>query len=449
MVGGGEDVTDASIRRPRGKRWKEPITADLDLLDWGPKGSVQATSGDRTVPIDRGIPGELVTASIDMHGRHRRGVVVDVLAPSPARIDGPCPYFHRGCGGCQWQHLTYAVQVEEKRSLLQRELDAHGVRATVDTLHGMSVPWRYRHTAAIALGWEAGFRPRARRGIVQIDDCAIAHPLIGTFAATLNALLVRDALPRYHGKVWLDCTVIGSPDRPALQVVIQGISGLTLDSHPELPDVAETLRHAPGVMSVAFRHKSGTVIPLIGDLIGSIEVDGRPLALPAGAFFQTNLIMLSKLLSRVREAIGPERVRHLADIYGGVGTFGLQLSGRADRVTLIELDPQAVEAARQTCTWWGLSHVSLVSDHAEHALPELPAVDVAIVDPPRSGLGEVVVEALDQNGVPLIIYVSCAPASLARDLALFEARGYTVDVVEAFDFYPHTYHIESLALLRR
>jgi tRNA/tmRNA/rRNA uracil-C5-methylase (TrmA/RlmC/RlmD family) len=132
-----------------------------------------------------------------------------------------------------------------------------------------------------------------------------------------------------------------------------------------------------------------------------------------------------------------------------VGTFGLPLSDSVDRMTIIELDPQAADAARMTAARWGAAHVEVMGAHAEQALPTLPALDLVIVDPPRSGLGETVIEALRANGAPHIFYVSCAPVSLARDLAELERGGYGVAALEMFDFYPQTYHVESLAVLRR
>jgi 23S rRNA (uracil1939-C5)-methyltransferase len=118
-------------------------------------------------------------------------------------------------------------------------------------------------------------------------------------------------------------------------------------------------------------------------------------------------------------------------------------------MTLVELDPLAVAAARRTAAEWRLDNVRFVPRHTERALPELPPLDLAIVDPPRSGLGEQVVTSIVANGAPFVLYLSCAPASLARDLAGLQSAGFRVTTLEIFDFYPHTFHIESLAILER
>jgi 23S rRNA (uracil-5-)-methyltransferase RumA len=401
------------------------------------------------VVVDRGIPGELVDASFDRRRSPWRGVVTEVEEASPVRVTPQCPYYLQGCGGCQWQHMEYAGQVETKRALVDRAMDESGMAARVSRVHAMDDPWRYRHTAAIAIGWEAGFRPRGRRGIVEIRDCPISHPLIGMLADRLNDLLRGGRLPNYHTKVWLDCSVVGTRSEPSLQVVLQSIVGLTLEDNPELPTVAEEIGRIDGVSSVSFRHRAGLVEPLVGPLTSTVDVGGVPMRLPAGAFFQTNLEMVPRVQQRMREVLRGRRIRGAADVYGGIGTFGLPLAGSVERMTIIELDAQAAEAARATAVSWGLENVDVLSAHAERALPALPALDLSIVDPPRSGLGEPVTTALLENGVPLIFYVSCAPGSLARDLAHLEAGGYRVASLEMFDFYPQTYHVESLAILER
>lgn len=439
-------MNETSRRR---KAPKPPVEATVRLLGWAPKGATTADLDGRAVIVDRGIPGEVVEASFDRRRSPWRGMVTAVEEASPARVEPPCPYYLQGCGGCQWQHLDYAAQLQAKRQLADRELEAAGSSARVERVHAMDIPWRYRHTAAIAIGWEAGFHPRGRRGILEIHDCPISHPLIGRLAGRLNQLLRAETLPNYHGKVWLDCTVVGSRDSPSIQVVLQGIEGLTLESHPELPEVAARIGEIEGVCSVAFRHRQGRTVELVGPLFATVEVAGSPMYLAAGSFFQTNLDMVPQVIARMRSQLVGHAIRGAADVYGGVGTFGLPLSDSVEHMTIIELDPQVADAARLTAERRGATNVDVIGAHAEKALPTLPALDLIIVDPPRSGLGETVIEALLANGAAHIFYVSCAPGSLARDLAQMERGGYRVAALELFDFYPQTYHIESLAVLRR
>lgn len=425
------------------------LEAQLRLGTWAAKGATSAEVAGRAIAVDRGIPGELADVSIDRRRRTWRGVVDTVVEASPERVDPPCPAYLAGCGGCQWQHMEYDAQVSHKHALVDQAMAREGVKIRVSVVHPMQHPWRYRRTAAIALGWEAGFRPRGRRGIIEIRDCPISHPLIGLFAAKLNDLLRTERIPRYHGKVWLDCTVVGRSSGLGLQVVIQGIEGLTLETHPELPAVAATLATWGSVVSVAYRHRSGTVCPLYGELESPIEVAGNHMWVPAGAFVQTNLEMLDGLIAGMKPALAALAPRHMADVYGGAGTFALAFAGMAQHITLIELDASAVGSARRTSDERGLLNLSLVSQHAEKALPALVDLDVVLVDPPRSGLGPVVVDALAASTARSIIYVSCAPSSLAVDLAALQARGFSPVSLELFDFYPQTYHVECLTILDR
>ncbi len=428
---------------------RAPLEVELTLGDFVAKGAAAADVDGRTVAVDRGIPGEFVQASIDRRRKAWRGVVNTVMEPSLDRIVAPCPAYHAGCGGCQWQHMSYSAQVEAKQALVDRELERAGLTLRVSAMHVMEHPWRYRRTAAIALGWEAGFRPRGRRGIVEIRDCPISHPLIGRLAGQLNDLLRVGRIPPYHGKVWLDCTVVGTAVEPALQIVIQGIEGLTLESHPELPAVARTVASCESVVSVSFRHRSGRVFALVGDLENTIEVAGKPLCVPAGAFVQTNAEMLDRLIACVEPAIEARAPQHMADVYGGIGTFAFAFAEKVSRMTLIELDASAVAAARHTGRDRGLTNLSFVSQHAEQALVVLSDVDLIVVDPPRSGLGPIVTDVLGRSSARTIAYVSCSATSLARDLVELESSGFTAVSLDAFDFYPQTYHVECLTILDR
>lgn len=428
---------------------RAPLELELRLGDLVAKGAAGAEVNERVVAVDRGIPGELVQASIDRRRRIWRGVVDVVVEPSSDRVAAPCRAYHAGCGGCQWQHMGYPAQVEFKRALVNREMERAGLRLRVSETHAMEHPWRYRRTAAIALGWEAGFRPRGRRGIVEVRDCPISHPLIGRLADQLNDLLRAGQIPQYHGKLWLDCTVVGTVSEPALQVVIQGIEGLTLESHSEVPDVATTVAACESVISVSYRHRSGTVSALIGELESSIEVAGKLMWAPAGAFVQTNTEMLDRLIACIQPAIESRTPAHVADVYGGIGTFALAFADKLRRVTLIELDASAVAAAERTSRDRGLTNLAFLPQHAELALFTLSDVDLILVDPPRSGLGSVVIGAIARSGAQSIVYVSCSPSSLARDLAELESCGFNSKSLSMFDFYPQTYHVECLTILDR
>jgi 23S rRNA (uracil1939-C5)-methyltransferase len=190
----------------------------------------------------------------------------------------------------------------------------------------------------------------------------------------------------------------------------------------------------------------GAIQTLHGAAYGWVRLRGRDLALRAGSFFQSNWSLLPALLDRALELAAVQPGQVVADIYGGVGLFGLFMAEQGADVTMIEIDPRAVESAKTTAAAWGLSNLRFVASSAERAVAGLPRLDLALVDPPRTGLDERTISALIEREVPRIVYVSCSPISYARDAARLVRAGYTIERYELFDFYPQTVHIEGLAL---
>ena len=202
------------------------------------------------------------------------------------------------------------------------------------------------------------------------------------------------------------------------------------------------------IASVSIISPEGELVVLSGDPFGRTTVAGRAVYLHAGSFFQTNVELLPQLIGRLQTEAEPEGKR-IADVYGGVGVFGLFLAEGASNVLVVESDPLAEEACRRTAAEWGLDNVHFRAEEAEVALRDESGFDVVVVDPPRTGLSEAVIEALIELQPETILYISCLAQSLARDLRVLTAEGYSIDHLEVFDFYPQTYHVEILTVLRR
>jgi 23S rRNA (uracil1939-C5)-methyltransferase len=185
-----------------------------------------------------------------------------------------------------------------------------------------------------------------------------------------------------------------------------------------------------------------------GQLFAPAIVHGREMILATPSFFQTNLDLLARLIDRLREEAGPLPGKRVADVYSGVGVFGLFMADEAREVVAIESDPLAVEAGRRTAAAWGMDNIRFVAADAAQALAGDEGFDVVVVDPPRSGLTPLVLDSLARLRPPLILYVSCLAQSLARDARDLAAAGYRLEQLELFDFYPQTYHVELLAVLQ-
>jgi 23S rRNA (uracil1939-C5)-methyltransferase len=448
------DAPAAINRAPRRRRNRMVVEeAELTLGPFTPDGATTAEHNGRAIPVEKGVPGEHVRAAVTtLKGRKgwTRATVTEVLHAAPDRVPPPCPYFREhDCGGCEWQHVAYPDQLTVYKDGIVRGLLADaGVPARPDGTHGLEPPWRYRHSAAIALAEGAGFRKRRRQAAIPIRDCPISHPIISGLLATLNDWYAAGVYPNLRGKAWIEVKVVGAADAPLLQCVIGGIGGMDLPARPELHPLADALAALPNVASVCYKHPSGETRAYHGPVTSIVVVGGEPYLLPAGSFFQTNLALVPRLIERILALIELDASHVAADIYCGAGLFTMPLARRAGRVIAIEVDPAAIAAAQETARLWGLTNIELFAKPAEKAMDLLPDLDLALVDPPRSGLDPRVTQAIVAKRPRQFVYVSCNPVTLARDLRCFVDAGYTTRTIELFDFFPQTSHVETLAYLR-
>ncbi len=420
---------------------------DARLGRFAADGAIPLEVTGRKVMVEGGIPNETVRLALIPTGRkdRPRAEVISVLDPSPERVVPRCKVIDI-CGGCEWQHLSQDGQLTNKAAIVRRLLSAQRLPTRIDAIHPMPDPWDYRIRAQIALGPEAGFRMRRSKQIVGLRVCPVAHPSISRLLEELNRLIRLREIPNYRGKALLHAQVAGSPSEPRLQLLLEGVDGLRLAPGAETHEVAERLMALRGVESVSVQDGDGQIHVVTGSKYAWVRLRGRDLALPAGSFFQSNWSLLPTLLDRALELADPQPGEVAADIYGGVGLFGLFMAAAGVDVTLIEIDPRAVEAARVTAAAWGIETIDYVAAPAEEAVARLPRLDLAIVDPPRTGLDETTIAALIERDIPRIIYVSCSPITYARDAAQLVRAGYRIERYELYDFYPQTgAHIEGLA----
>lgn len=427
-----------------------PSGGDVSTLRLGQfdtHGTTRARWQGRSIEIEHGIPGELVAATV-LPGSRPRGRIVDLIEAAPDRVIPPCSYFREwACGGCQWQMLSYESQVDRKVELIEEAMRSEGLQLTVTARHVLGDPWRYRHTAGIALGKRAGFRRHGSLAIVPIRDCPISHSLIGHFMAELNDRLDTGTIPDLRGRVRLDVQVGVGPSGDTLHVHLQR-DRRRPPPEDDVRSLVNILIAMGEVSGLTDTSEKGEPRCLKGNPLATVRVGGRDVLVPAGSFFQTNLELLPRLIERIVGLSQPLDARRVADVYGGIGLFGLFMASEGATVDAVERDPVAVEAGRFTAEEWKLDSIAFREQTAEEALQAGDVYDEVIVDPPRTGLAPAVVDALVAGQPPLLLYVSCLAESLARDLVPLIDAGYTVRHLELFDFYPQTYHVEVLAVLR-
>ena len=428
------------------RRLHPPEPAVLEVEEFDAHGTSRALFKDRWIEVEHGIPGEQVQALVN--GRRRRWAkITSVTRPAPDRVEAPCPHFHEGCGGCQWQMLAYESQRERKRRRAEAAFADHGFEIVVPPPRSSPEPWRYRATAGISLGHAAGFRRRGSQSIVTMRDCPISDPLIGELAATLNQAIGSGAIPNFLGEVAVEARLVERNGGTGLHTCIVPSPGSRHASLEAVLPLALHLTNLDSVVGVMYRHRQQLPELMFGERFGWITITAKLFAVSAATFFQTNLALLPELLSVVLGAAPTNGVETVVDIYGGVGLFGLCLAPGVGRVIEIEVDPVGIEAAHLSCRQQGLHNVDFMTGTAETLLADIEHADIVVVDPPRSGLTPKVVDAICRLRPPVLLYVSCLASSMARDAAIFKSHGYALGRLEAFDFYPQTYHLELFGAL--
>lgn len=378
------------------------------------------------------IPGERVRVEItEDHTRWARARLLDVLEPSPQRVEPPCPYFGPGkCGGCHFQHIAYEAQAEFKQQVIVDQLKriGHLQDANVLDIIGAAEPWGYRNHVQFRqdAGGRLGFLEADSHQVVPVDDCLLLDPLLGDLWAALDMKWPQ------LSRLSLRC---GSATGDMLAI-------FELDHYQDF-DIDVDFP-----VSCVLQLADGEVVVLMGSPYFVEHVAGRDYRVSAGSFFQVNTGGAEALVALVRDALAPAGGETLLDLYCGVGLFGLSLADQVGRVIGVEADPSAAADFRFNAG--ELEHVALIEATAEAALSQVDdPVDLLVLDPPRSGAGKGVMAEIARLAPGRIAYVSCDPATLARDARYLVGANYDLLEVQPVDLFPQTYHVESVSLFSR
>jgi 23S rRNA (uracil1939-C5)-methyltransferase len=379
--------------------------------------------------VPRTAPGDLVTAQISGRGHFARGSLRSIVTPSPVRIDPPCLHYTRDkCGGCQLQHMTYDSQLEAKQFIIRDSLQRIGKRA-IDPPQIERSPkeWRYRTKLTLAIRrrgarWIAGLHPYDDPvRVFPLSDCPITDRRV---VSAWREVMDADAY---------------FPDARELRGSIRITSG-----GPTLVMM--------GGESWAARDQFAAAVPSVSavwwepadDKPRRLLYDRRPDRTPSAAFAQVNAEMAEILARYVLDRAREVSPRTAVDAYAGAGETARALSEAGVAVTAIELDPDASEWSSSILR----SHSRAVRGRVEDILPDALPADLVILNPPRAGVDERVTRTLEANASQVrgLIYVSCNPATLARDIARLPSYG--IESVRAFDMFPQTSHVETVCELR-
>ena len=362
--------------------------------------------------VRHAIPGEEVEIEITTTGSSfNRADVVKVVSPSSDRVSAPCQFAHRaGCGGCDFQHISLERQRQLKSQVITEQFARIAKKEVTVQVEEVGGPlgYRTRFTAVTTRDGALGFRQARSNKVVPVSDCRILQPEL-----KYQELSNR----KWKGDLQVEVSISSTGERTIA-------TGYTRDESPvrtsEGPDIATYL------------------------------VNEFPLEVSQRSFWQSHKEAPRTLTDAVLKFAQIKSGDHLLDLYGGVGLFTsqfLELVGESGRVDLVEGSKSATGDALRNFAEH--SNVGIHTGDVEKILPRFSKADVIILDPPREGAGKNVVESMVSLKPRAIVYVACDPAALARDSAYLESSGYELTDIRAFDLFPMTQHIESVALFKR
>lgn len=455
-----------------GMEFKKNDLLTVTIEDMGHDGEGIGKYEGYTVFVKDAVIGDTVQVKL-MKTRKNFGYgrLMEILTPSPDRIEAPCP-FARPCGGCQIQSLSYEKQLDFKAQKIRNNLKRIGgftdEELSMEPVIGMESPFGYRNKAQFPVGTDregqlvTGFYAGRTHAIIPNRKCLLGVPVNESILNTvLNFMkefgvtayqeetgqgLVRHVLIRYgfHTGQVMVCLVVNGKKLPHSQELvdrlcrIEGMSSILLNVNCQKTNV---------ILGKEVRLLWGK--EYITDTIGGICYQISPLS-----FFQVNPVQTEKLYGKALEFAGLTGGETVWDLYCGIGTISLFLAQKAGKVYGVEIVPEAIADARKNAALNGIDNAEFFVGRAEDVLPEKYEkegihADVIVVDPPRKGCKESVLDTMVKMEPERIVYVSCDSATLARDLKYLRERGYEVKNVQGVDMFPQTVHVETVVLLQR
>lgn len=426
----------------------------IESLDHEARGI--ARQDGKTIFVDGALPGEIVEyASFRRKPKYELAQLVSVLRPSNARVAPPCPHFNI-CGGCAMQHIDPATQVAVKQRVFEDTLWHVGrVRPELMLAPVHGAAWAYRHRARLGVrlvpgkgGMLIGFHERRSSYIADLRSCMVLPPEVSALLEPLrtlfSALSIADRLPQLEIAVGEHCVALSLRILQSLTARDENLLRAFADRHavvfylqPKGPESIYRFYPLPGP-------RLSYALPEF-----ALEFDFKP-----SDFTQVNHAVNRILVSKALALLDPRPGERIADMFCGLGNFTLPIARRGARVLGIEGSPRLVERGRESARFHGLSEqvefgVANLFECTQASLSQLGRFDKMLIDPPREGAIELV-KALDEKAPRRLVYVSCNAATLARDAAALVAlKGYRLKAAGIVNMFPHTAHVESLALFER
>ena len=422
----------------------------------------------QVVFVPGALPGEeVVVEATKINPKFAEAKIKKIRIKSPHRVQPLCPVYDQ-CGGCQLQHLGYEQQLKEKRDIVIQSLERHtkldvnklDIRETI----GMEEPWGYRNKSSFQVGQRdgkvlAGLYGLNSHQLIDIDQCAVQHSQTNEATALVKRILEDLKIPIYNEKsrkgiVRTIVTRVGVQSGE-IQIVL-------ITSQKELPKkeliISEIQERLPNVKSIVQNingQKTSLIfgeetVSLAGNEVIQETLGDLQFELSARTFFQLNPTQTVKLYNEVKKAAGLTGTEKVVDAYCGVGTIGLWLADQAAEVRGMDIIPESIDDAKKNAKRHGFTNTKYVPGKAEEVLPKWVKKgwnpDVMVVDPPRTGLDNQLLQTILQVKPEKLIYVSCNPSTLAKDIQTLSAK-YEVKYIQPVDMFPQTAHVECISQL--
>ncbi len=454
-------------------------TAVIEITDIGSGGEGIGKADGYTLFVKDAVIGDKAEVKV-IKAKKNYGYarLMKVIEPSPYRVEPRCR-FARRCGGCQIQEMSYDRQLAFKEQKVRSNLERIGgfapelIDRIMEPIVGMEDPFGYRNKAQFPFGTDkegnpvTGFYAGRTHDIIANTDCALGVPVNKEILEIVLAFMKKYKIPSYDektGKGLIRHALIRYGFTTKEIMVCLVINGTEI---PHAEDLIQTLTTIPGMTSITVSVNTRRTNVIMGDsyevlwgqgyitdYIGKIRYQISPLS-----FYQVNPVQTEKLYSLALEYAGLKGDETVWDLYCGIGTISLFLAQCAKKVYGVEIIPQAIRDARENARINGIENAEFFVGKAEEVLPEYygeyarkhnggqAGADVIVVDPPRKGCDEVLLDTIVKMAPEKVVYVSCDPATLARDLKILCGNGYELKRVRAVDQFPMTVHVETVVML--
>ncbi|AQY51438.1 RNA methyltransferase [Listeria weihenstephanensis FSL R9-0317] len=410
---------------------------------------------------------EVVVEATKVNPRYTEAKIRKIRKESPHRVNPPCPVYD-ACGGCQLQHLAYAEQLKMKKDLIVQSLEKHTqfpadqiqIRDTI----GMGNPWGYRNKSQFQVREiddtvEAGLFGAESHELVPIENCVVQHPDTVKVTNLVRDLLEELDIPIYEEQrnsgIVRTIVVRTGIKTGEIQLVLVTNSKKLPRKRELIERIQATIPEVVSIMQNVNQEKTSLIFgeetlflagkEKITEKLGEIEFD-----LSARAFFQLNPSQTEKLYREVARAIRLTGNEKIVDAYCGVGTIGLSLAGKAAEVRGMDTIAESIEDAKANATRAGITNITFETGKAEEVFPKWIKAgfkpDAIVVDPPRVGCEDQLLQSILRTNAKQIVYVSCNPSTLARDLQILSKK-YKIKYIQPLDMFPHTAHVESVTVL--